>query len=116
MSDIICPQCLFEYPYPQGVMWVCSDCGHEWNPEEPEVETEADGVVLDANGAPLVDGDSVVVIKDLKVKGSSNALKVGTKVKRIRIIDEMGDGHNISCSIPGFGQMYLKSSIVKKSK
>jgi len=112
MSDIPnCPKCDSEYAYEDGVLLVCPDCGHEWNPNE---ETEApveDGVVKDANGNVLQDGDTVTVIKGLKVKGSPTGIKAGTKVKNIRLVD--GD-HNIDCKVDGIGQMGLKSEFVKK--
>lgn len=92
-------------------MFVCPECAFEWTPESLEAETEAELVVKDANGNILADGDSVTVIKDLKVKGSSNALKKGTKVKSIRLVDS---DHNIDCKIDGFGAMQLKSEFVKK--
>ncbi|MFQ6372139.1 zinc ribbon domain-containing protein YjdM [Shewanella sp. YIC-542] len=105
-----CPKCNSEYTYEDGVMLVCPECGHEWslNAEE-HVEEEAS--VKDANGAVLNDGDTVTVIKDLKIKGSSLVVKVGTKVKNIRLVD--GD-HNIDCKIAGIGAMQLKSEFVKK--
>lgn len=105
-----CPKCNCAYTYEDRDMMVCPDCGHEWSGEEPE--TEAGRAVLDAHGNALADGDCVTVIKDLKVKGASSALKVGTKVKNIRLVE--GD-HNIDCKIPGFGAMKLKSEFVKKS-
>ena len=104
-----CPKCHSEYTYEDGVMFVCPECGHEWSAEATEVVEEL--VVRDANGNVLQNGDSVTIIKDLKVKGSSSALKVGTKVKNIRLVD--GD-HNIDCKIDGFGAMSLKSEFVKK--
>lgn len=106
-----CPKCRSEYTYEDGNLFVCPECAFEWTPESLEAETEAELVVKDANGNILADGDSVTVIKDLKVKGSSNALKKGTKVKSIRLVD--GD-HNIDCKIDGFGAMQLKSEFVKK--
>ncbi len=112
-----CPHCNSEYTYQSRELWVCSECGHEWNlSEEAKVDEASSGspVICDAHGNPLKDGDSVSVIKDLKVKGSSSVVKVGTKVKNIRLIDSE-DGHNISCKIEGFGAMNLKSEFVKKS-
>lgn len=106
-----CPQCSSEYTYEDGAMLVCPECGHEWSREGEASEAEQT-LVHDANGTVLNDGDSVVVIKDLKVKGASSALKVGTKVKNIRLVD--GD-HNIDCRIEGFGAMSLKSEFVKKA-
>lgn len=111
MSLPSCPKCSSEYTYEDGAMYVCPECAHEWNDEEPAVDND-ELVVKDANGNVLADGDSVTVIKDLKVKGSSTMLKIGTKVKGIRLVE--GD-HNIDCKIDGFGQMKLKSEFVKKS-
>lgn len=107
-----CPSCNSEFAYEDGVMLVCPMCGHEWVPDAIDTE-EADtkAVVRDANGNVLEDGDTVTLIKDLKVKGSSNPLKQGTTVKNIRL--KSGD-HDIDCKIPGFGPMELKSEFVKK--
>jgi len=105
-----CPKCASEYTYEDGVQFVCPECGHEWTEAEAAAE-EAGKVVRDANGNELQDGDSVSVIKDLKVKGSSSVVKVGTKVKSIRLVD--GD-HDIDCKIDGIGAMKLKSEFVKK--
>ena len=107
-----CPQCHSEYTYEDGEMYVCPECGHEWS-KSGETAAQADGLLVkDANGNRLQDGDTVSLIKDLKLKGSSSVLKVGTRVKNIRLVD--GD-HNIDCNIPGFGAMMLKSEFVKKS-
>ena len=101
-----CPKCDSPYTYEDGEMYVCPECGHEWS-QSGEAVTDADELVVkDANGNRLQDGDSVTVVKDLKVKGSSSVVKVGTKVKNIRLID--GD-HNIDCKIAGIGAMQLKS-------
>ena len=105
-----CPQCQSEFSYEDGNLLVCPSCGHEWNPHDAPA-LEAAKVWKDANGNVLQDGDSVVLVKDLKIKGSSNAIKVGTKVKNIRLIE--GD-HDIDCKIDGFGAMQLKSEYVKK--
>ncbi len=109
-----CPKCAAEYTYADREVWVCPACTHEWSSlasaEEPST---GDGRIRDANGNVLSDGDTVSVIKDLKVKGSSSVVKVGTKVKGIRLVDG-GDGHDISCKIDGFGAMNLKSEFVKK--
>jgi len=112
MSDIPnCPKCNSEYVYEDGALFACPDCGHEWNPKE-ETETASDEkVIKDAHGNVLQDGDTVTVIKGLKVKGSPTGIKAGTKVKNIRLVD--GD-HNIDCKIPGIGAMGLKSEFVKK--
>lgn len=106
-----CPTCSSEYTYEDGNMFVCPECAHEW-PKNPTEKTESDIVVRDAFGTELKDGDSLTVIKDLKVKGSSLVVKVGTKVKNIRIVS--GD-HDIDCKIDGIGAMQLKSEFVKKA-
>ncbi|WP_024559815.1 zinc ribbon domain-containing protein YjdM [Franconibacter pulveris 601] len=111
MSLPHCPECQSEYTYEDNGLYVCPECGHEWQPDEAAAESDA-LIVKDANGNLLADGDSVTVIKDLKVKGSSSMLKIGTKVKNIRLVE--GD-HNIDCKIEGFGPMKLKSEFVKKS-
>ena len=104
-----CPKCNSEYTYEDGNLIVCPECSYEWNPNE---ESEEDSnVVKDANGNILQDGDTVTVIKDLKIKGTSLVVKVGTQVKNIRLTD--GD-HNIDCKIDGIGAMGLKSEFVKK--
>ncbi len=105
-----CPKCNSQYTYHDGTLYVCPECGYEWTAFEEENAAE-ENVVRDANGNILNDGDSVTIIKDLKVKGSSTPLKMGTKVKSIRLVD--GD-HNIDCKIDGFGAMQLKSEFVKK--
>ncbi|NEX23377.1 alkylphosphonate utilization protein [Thiorhodococcus mannitoliphagus] len=107
-----CPNCNSEYTYEDGAMYLCPECSHEWSIAGEESAGEGGAEVKDANGNPLLDGDSVVVIKDLKVKGSSAVVKVGTKVKNIRLVD--GD-HNIDCKIAGVGAMQLKSEFVKKA-
>ncbi len=106
-----CPKCNSEYAYEDGALLACPDCGHEWNPNAEAEVPEEEGVIKDANGNVLQDGDTVSVIKDLKIKGSSQVVKVGTKVKGIRLVD--GD-HDIDCKIPGIGAMGLKSEFVKK--
>jgi len=112
MSDLPkCPSCSSAYTYEDGSMYVCPECAHEW-PITASAETVSSRVVKDAFGTELKDGDSVSVIKDLKVKGASSSVKVGTKVKNIRIVD--GD-HDIDCRIDGFGAMQLKSEFVKKA-
>jgi len=107
-----CPKCSSEYTYEDGSMYVCPECAHEWSKDAAVDATEEKRVVRDAYGNELKDGDSVTVIKDLKVKGASSVVKVGTKVKNIRIVD--GD-HDIDCKIDGFGAMQLKSEFVKKA-
>jgi len=106
-----CPKCSSEYTWQEGEQLNCPECGHEWSVSGAAAEEEG-LVVRDANGNLLADGDSVTVIKDLKVKGSSTPLKIGTKVKGIRLVE--GD-HNIDCKIEGFGPMKLKSEFVKKN-
>jgi protein PhnA len=104
-----CPKCQSDFAYEDGALLICPECGHEWS-ASAEIGTE-ESSFKDANGVTLSDGDTVTVIKDLKLKGSSQVLKVGTKVKNIRLVD--GD-HNIDCKIDGFGAMKLKSEFVKK--
>jgi len=109
-----CPNCQSIYGYPTGTSMMCPECGHEWNPVDPTElvdEGPVSTVVKDANGNVLQDGDTVVLIKDLPVKGSSKAIKAGTKVKNIKLVD--GD-HNIDCRVEGFGAMALKSIFVRK--
>lgn len=113
MSDFPpCPTCGSEYTYDDGMAFVCPECGHEWAKDAAEESGQDEKVVKDANGTPLQNGDTVTVIKDLKVKGSSSTVKVGTKVKNIRLVD--GD-HDIDCRIDGIGAMKLKSEFVKKA-
>ena len=107
-----CPKCGSEYTYEDGNMFVCPECAHEWSKEAVTETGDEALVVKDAHGNVLQDGDSVTVIKDLKVKGSSSVVKVGTKVKNIRLVE--GD-HNIDCRIDGIGPMKLKSEFVKKA-
>ncbi|MGN5517750.1 zinc ribbon domain-containing protein YjdM [Halopseudomonas sp. Lyrl_26] len=107
-----CPACNSEYTYEDGIQYVCPECAHEW-PKDGGNETAADeSVIRDAHGNVLQDGDTVTVIKDLKIKGSSQVVKVGTKVKNIRLV---GGDHDIDCKIDGIGAMKLKSEFVKKS-
>lgn len=111
-----CPKCKSENTYQDGLSFVCPECWHEWVPADLTENVEPqERAVNDANGNLLEDGDTVTVIKDLKVKGSSMVVKVGTKVKGIRIIDG-DDDHNIDCKIKGIGGMQLKSEFVKKAK
>lgn len=109
-----CPKCQSPYPYEDGPLWICPECAHEFSLEATAEATE-DNTIRDANGNELQDGDSVTVIKDLKVKGASSSVKVGTKVKNIRLNPDGPDGHNISCRIDGFGAMNLKSEFVRKA-
>ncbi|MGZ8907790.1 MAG: zinc ribbon domain-containing protein YjdM [Methylobacter sp.] len=106
-----CPKCGSEYCYEDNGMYICPECAHEW-PKDAVAEDSDSLVVRDANGNVLNDGDNVTVIKDLKVKGSSSVIKVGAKVKIIRLVD--GD-HNIDCRVDGIGAMQLKSEFVKKA-
>ncbi|NBV42769.1 alkylphosphonate utilization protein [bacterium] len=106
-----CPNCNSTYAYADGALLICPECAHEWAPGD-EIQSTDELIVLDAYGTPLSDGDSVTIVKDLKVKGASSALKIGTKVKNIRLVE--GD-HNIDCKIPGFGDMKLKSEFVKRA-
>lgn len=104
-----CPECQSPYGYSTGAnLWMCPECGHEWDPEALQKEEQ----VIDANGNILQNGDTVVVLKNLPVKGAPKPIKAGTKVKNIRLVD--GD-HNIDCKVEGFGSMALKSEFVKKS-
>lgn len=109
MTIPACPKCSSEYTYEDGLNYVCPMCAHEW----PQQEIIEETIVKDANGNILSNGDSVTVIKDLKVKGSSSVIKQGTKVKNIKLVDP-DNGHDIDCKIDGFGQMSLKSEFVKK--
>ncbi|MFE0179081.1 zinc ribbon domain-containing protein YjdM [Streptomyces sp. NPDC059002] len=112
-----CPQCSSEYTYEMNALVVCPECGHEWMPTESGTDSEAtsgERVIKDAVGNILKDGDAVVVVKALKVKGSPSGIKAGTKVRGIRLVDGV-DGHDIDCKIDGFGAMQLKSSVVKKA-
>lgn len=106
-----CPVCKSTFTYPSGDLLACPECGHEWNANDA-ISLEEGLVVKDSNGNVLQDGDTVVVIKDLPVKGASKNIKAGTKVKNIRLVD--GD-HNIDCKIEGFGSMALKSEFVRKA-
>ncbi len=108
-----CPKCGSEYTYEDGELYVCPECAYEWS-KDAVLEEEAGLVVKDANGNILQDGDTVTVIKDLKVKGSSGGIKVGTKIKGIRLV-ESADGHNIDCKVPGVGAIKLKQEFVKKA-
>lgn len=109
-----CPACKSVYTYEQGTLYVCPECAHEWSqtaaPSGDDTET-ASSVIKDSNGTPLSDGDTITVIKDLKIKGTSLVVKVGTKVKNIRLV---GGDHDIDCKIDGIGAMKLKSEFVRK--
>ena len=114
MESQPCPVCKCAYAYSDGVQLVCPDCGNEWMPgtEAAEAETATSLVVKDSNGNVLQNGDTIVVIKNLPVKGMAHPIKAGTKVKNIRLVE--GD-HNIDCKVDGFGSMTLKSEFVKKA-
>ena len=109
-----CPKCGSEYTYEDGNLYICPECAHEWSKDASLNVDEDVLVVKDANGTILQDGDDVTVIKDLKVKGSSSGIKVGTKVRGIRLV-EGNDGHNIDCKVPGVGAIKLKQEFVKKA-
>ncbi len=113
-----CPKCRSENIYQDGLLWICPECSNEWSPQAAatsagDIAEPQAHIVKDAHGNVLNDGDSVTVIKELRIKGSSSVVKVGTKAKNIRITDA-GDGHDISCRIDGFGSINLKSEFVKK--
>ncbi len=105
-----CPQCDSEYTYQDGILLVCPTCAHEWSPSDAQAAAD-DDAIRDANGNVLANGDTVVLIKDLKLKGSTTVVKVGTKVKNIRLVDAE---HDIDCKIDGIGAMALKSEFVRK--
>ena len=120
MNHEKCPQCQSVNIYKESHLWICPECSHEWmeQAQTPEASINASAQeetgVRDANGNFLVDGDSVIVIKDLKLKGSSGVVKGGTKARNIRLTDA-GDGHNIACKIDGLGSINLKSEYVRKA-
>ena len=114
MSLPNCPKCQSEYTYQEGDLLICPECSHEWK-EGQSVAIDNQEMIKDAHGTVLADGDSVTVIKDLKIKGSSSVVKVGTKVKNIRLLVDASDGHDIDCKIDGIGVMKLKSEFVKKA-
>ncbi len=108
-----CPKCNSEYTYEDGDLFICPECAHEWPKNSAEATaTEEQLIIRDANGNILVDGDNVTVVKDLKIKGTSSVIKVGTKAKIVRIVE--GD-HDLDCKVDGMGAMMLKSSVVKKA-
>ncbi|GAA1382506.1 zinc ribbon domain-containing protein YjdM [Catellatospora chokoriensis] len=110
-----CPKCSSEYTYEVGTLLVCPECAHEWAPAPAASADDAgDGVIRDAVGNVLADGDTVTVIKSLKVKGSATGIKAGTKVRNIRLVPGVGD-HDIECKVDGIGAMQLKSSVVRKA-
>ena len=115
MEAPVCPECSSEHSYELGGFQVCSMCGHEWLLAAADADAAAEGpVIRDAVSNVLADGDTVTVIKDLKVKGAGGPIKVGTKVRNIRLVQGVGD-HDIDCRVDGFGPMQLKSSVVKKA-
>jgi len=113
VTDLLppCPECSSEYTYELAALLVCPECAHEW--EAAAADESSESVIKDAVGNVLTDGDTVIVIKDLKVKGSRTSIKVGTKVRNIRLVDAV-DGHDVDCKVDGFGSMQLKSSVLKK--
>jgi protein PhnA len=116
MSDVLppCPACASEFAYESGALLVCPMCAHEWAPGVAEAAESGD-VVTDSVGNPLADGDTVTIVKSLKVKGAGGGIvKIGTKVRGIRLISDGVGDHDIDAKVPGFGQMQLKSSVVKK--
>lgn len=108
-----CTQCGSELTYEDGNLYICPECAHEWPKDSESGKVNHELIVKDAHGNTLQDGDCVTIIKDIKVKGSSSVIKVGVKVKGIRLVEEV-NGHNIDAKVPGFGAMMLKSEIVKK--
>jgi protein PhnA len=109
-----CPKCSSPYTYESGALLTCPECTHEWSQESSSDEHNDALVIKDSAGNVLADGDSVTVVKDLKVKGSASSIKVGTKVRNIRLVDGP-DGHDIDAKVDGFGQVFLKSSVVKRA-
>ncbi|MEU3754343.1 zinc ribbon domain-containing protein YjdM [Streptomyces olivoreticuli] len=111
-----CPECSSAYTYEMGTLLICPECGHEWSPAAMEPASGEEAVIRDSVGNVLADGDTVTVVKTLKVKGSPSGIKAGTKVRNIRLIEGGGvDSHDIDCKIDGFGAMQLKSSVVRKA-
>jgi protein PhnA len=112
-----CPECASAYTYETGPLLVCPECGQEWAaaPDGHTADAAADGVIRDSVGNVLADGDDVIVVKALKVKGHPTGLKTGTKVRNIRLNPAGPDGHDIDCRIDGFGAMQLKSSVLRKA-
>jgi protein PhnA len=109
-----CPKCACEYAYQDGALWICPECAHEWSAASEPASASIGDEIRDANGVALASGDTVALVKDLKVKGSSSTVKSGAKVKNIRLVVDPVDGHDIACKIEGIGAMYLKSEFVKK--
>lgn len=119
MTLPLCPECQSEHAYEMGALLICPMCGHEWSPSEEQTAGDAnssEAVIKDANGNQLNDGDSVVLVKSVRVSGGGGgSIKVGTKVNGIRLIADSGDGHDIEAKVSGFGRMKLKSSVVKRA-
>jgi protein PhnA len=110
-----CPECSSQFTYEMGTLLVCPECGHEWSPGSASAAGDSDDIVVkDSAGNVLTDGDTVVVVKNLKVKGSPTGIKAGTKVRNIRLVNGVGD-HDIDCKVDGIGAMQLKSSVVRKA-
>lgn len=113
-----CPECQSEFTYESGALLTCPMCGHEWSPEEAAAEAAEQaeaGIIRDANGNVLQDGDDVTLVKSVKIAGGGGGtIKVGTKVRGIRLTEDRGDGHDIDAKLPGIGRLQLKSSVVKK--
>lgn len=114
MSLPNCPKCNSEYTYEDDELLICPECSHEWK-EGESLNQDEESIIKDAFGNILNDGDTVTVVKDLKIKGSSSIVKLGTKVKNIRLLPDASDGHDIDCKIDGMGTMKLKSEFVKKA-
>lgn len=108
-----CPKCNSEYTYEDGNLLICPECAHEWTKPIEGEDEEKEVVTRDVNGNILKDGDAVTLIRDVKVKGTSSVMKIGTKIKSIRIIESV-NGHDLDCKVDGIGGIYLKSSLVKK--
>ncbi|OIK03644.1 zinc ribbon domain-containing protein YjdM [Streptomyces monashensis] len=117
MSETLppCPECSSTFTYEMGALLVCPECGHEWSSSDAPGDSGGDKLIKDSVGNVLADGDTVTVVRTLKVKGSPTGIKAGTKVRNIRLIEDGVDGHDIDCKIDGFGAMQLKSSVVKKA-
>lgn len=114
-NEVKCPKCTSEHAYFDGTLWMCPECAHEWSEHEAGAgEAAEEHGVLDAHGNPLSDGDAIIVLKDLRVKGASSPVKQGTKVRNIRLVDR-SDGHNISCNVDGLGALHLKAEFVKRA-
>jgi protein PhnA len=114
IEENMCPKCNSPYAYPDGLLWICPECAHEWVPgQTSDTPSEDAPRFLDAYGNPLQDGDTVTTIKDLKT--GKDTMKLGTRVKNIKLLDNPVNDHDISCKVAGFGAMYLKCSVVKKA-